>query len=59
LRERGLGIVVISHNLAEVQAIADRIMVMRLGRNNGIFHTADITYERLVSLITGATDLSV
>lgn len=56
LRDRGMGIVVISHNLAEVQAISDRIVVMRLGRNNGSFHTADISYERLVSLITGATD---
>jgi D-xylose transport system ATP-binding protein len=56
LRERGLGIVVISHNLAEVQAIADRIVVRRLGRTNGTFHTADVSYERLVSLITGATD---
>lgn len=58
LRDRGLGIIVISHNLAEVQAIADRIMVLRLGKNNGTFHTADISYERLVSLITGSTDSS-
>lgn len=58
LRDRGLGIVVISHNLAEVQAIADRIVVMRLGRTNGTFHTADVSYERLVALITGATDVS-
>lgn len=56
LRDRGMGIVVISHNLAEVQAVADRIVVLRLGRNNGTFHTADVSYERLVSLITGATD---
>lgn len=56
LRERGLGVVVISHNLAEVQAVADRIVVLRLGRNNGTFHSTDISYERLVALITGATD---
>ena len=57
LRERGLGVVVISHNLAEVQAIADRIAVLRLGRNIGTFHAPDISYERLVALITGATDV--
>ncbi len=55
LRDRGLGVVVISHNLAEVQAIADRIMVMRLGTCVGTFHTPDISYERLVSMITGST----
>ncbi|ACV08356.1 ATP-binding cassette domain-containing protein [Jonesia denitrificans] len=56
LRERGLGVVIVSHNLAEVQAVADRIMVLRLGRNIGTFHTRDVSYEQIVSLITGATD---
>lgn len=55
LRERGLGVVIVSHNLAEVQAVADRIMVLRLGRNIGTFHR-DVSYEQIVSLITGATD---
>ncbi len=32
LRERGLGVVVISHNLADVFEVADRIVVLRLGR---------------------------
>ena len=37
LRERGLGVILISHNIADVQAVADRIVVLRLGRNNGEF----------------------
>ena len=35
LRERGLGVILVSHNLADVFAVADRIVVLRLGRNGG------------------------
>ncbi len=56
LRERGLGVILISHNMADVQAVADRVVVLRLGRNNGVFRTADVTYEDIVAAITGATD---
>ena len=37
VRDRGLGVVMISHNMEDVRAVADRIVVLRLGRNNGIF----------------------
>ena len=37
LRERGHGVILISHNMADVQAVADRVVVLRLGRNNGVF----------------------
>ncbi|RFA11532.1 ABC transporter ATP-binding protein [Subtercola boreus] len=56
LRERGLGVLIISHNMADVQAVADRVVVLRLGRNNGDFHVADVSYEEIISAITGATD---
>lgn len=56
LRERGLGVVLISHNMADVQAVADRVAVLRLGRNNGDFRVADVSYEDIISAITGATD---
>ncbi|MEF2978290.1 ATP-binding cassette domain-containing protein [Subtercola sp. YIM 133946] len=56
LRERGLGVLLISHNMADVQAVADRVAVLRLGRNNGDFHVADVSYEEIISAITGATD---
>ena len=37
LRERGLGVVVISHNLEDVFQVADRIVVLRLGRREATF----------------------
>ena len=37
LRDRGLGVLLISHNMADVMAVADRVVVLRLGRNNGFF----------------------
>lgn len=56
LRERGLGVILISHNMADVQAVADRVAVLRLGRNNGDFRVPDVSYEEIISAITGATD---
>lgn len=58
LRERGLGVIMISHNMDDVRAVADRIVVLRLGRNNGTF-PADVSQEDLVSAITGAHDNAV
>jgi len=56
LRERGLGVIMISHNMEDVRAVADRIVVLRLGRNNGVFDAADVSTEDLVAAITGAAD---
>lgn len=58
LRERGLGVILISHNITDVQAVSDRIVVLRLGRNNGHFRTDDVTNEIVISAITGASDYS-
>ena len=55
LRERGHGVILISHNMADVLAVADRVVVLRLGRNNGVFSAVDATSETLVAAITGAT----
>jgi len=59
LRDRGHGVVFISHNMADVQAVADRIVVLRLGRNNGSFLSADASYEAIIAAVTGATDEAV
>jgi D-xylose transport system ATP-binding protein len=53
LRERDLGIVVITHNLANVFEVADRIVVLRLGRVAGDFAASETTEEHVVSAITG------
>ncbi|WP_396655268.1 ATP-binding cassette domain-containing protein [Microbacterium sp.] len=58
LRERGHGVILISHNMADVMAVADRVVVLRLGRNNGVYNVADVTSETLIAAITGATDLA-
>ena len=58
VRDRGLGVIMISHNMEDVRAVADRIVVLRLGRNNGVFYP-DASNHELVSAITGATDNSV
>ena len=56
LRERGHGVVLVSHNMADVMAVADRVAVLRLGRNNGVYNVAEITTETLLAAITGAMD---
>jgi D-xylose transport system ATP-binding protein len=58
VRERGLGVVMVSHNMEDVRAVADRIVVLRLGRNNGIFYP-DTSNQELVSAITGAANNAV
>jgi D-xylose transport system ATP-binding protein len=55
LRERGYGVIVISHNMDDVRQVADRIAVLRLGRNNGTFNTADVTMQDVIAAMTGAT----
>jgi D-xylose transport system ATP-binding protein len=53
LKERGLGVVVISHNMADVFEVADRINVLYLGRTNGDFRVSEVTREDVVAAITG------
>ncbi|GAB2604977.1 ATP-binding cassette domain-containing protein [Streptomyces capparidis] len=59
LRHKGLGVVMISHNMEDVRAVADRVAVLRLGRNNGVFDAGDVSSEEIVAAITGADDNAV
>jgi D-xylose transport system ATP-binding protein len=54
LRNRGLGVIVISHNLADVFEVSDRVAVLRLGRMAASYVTDDSTREQVVASITGA-----
>jgi D-xylose transport system ATP-binding protein len=54
LRDRGLGVVVISHNLVDVFAVADRIIVLRLGRRVATYEAATSTADQVVAAMTGA-----
>jgi len=56
LREQGRAIVVISHDLSEVQEMADRIFVMRLGRTVASVSRGEVDGSTLVGLMTGAID---
>ncbi|GAA1089752.1 hypothetical protein GCM10009663_36890 [Kitasatospora arboriphila] len=59
LREQGHAVVVISHNLDDVQAVADRVAVLRLGRNNGVFEAKYTTQEQITAAITGSHPMAV
>jgi D-xylose transport system ATP-binding protein len=56
LRDRGLGLLIVTHNLADVKAVADQVAVLRLGRNNGFFDVKTTSQEQIIASITGATD---
>ncbi len=59
LRERGLAVIMVSHNMEDVRAVADRVVVLRLGRNNGVFDVDTVSSHEIVVAITGATDNAV
>jgi D-xylose transport system ATP-binding protein len=55
LKQRGLGVVVISHNLQDIFEVADRIIVLRLGQRVATFEKDTSTPEQVVAAITGAS----
>src|SRR5437868_1557847 len=58
VRNQGLAVVMISHNLPEVFAVADRITVLRLGRTITTLTTKDTTLESVVGMMTGALEVA-
>jgi len=54
VRERGLAVVFISHNLPQVIDVADRIEVMRLGSRVARFRRGEADVDRLIASISGA-----
>jgi D-xylose transport system ATP-binding protein len=54
LRDRGISVVLISHNMVDVFAIADRVTVLRLGCNAGVFDTATARPQDVIAAITGS-----
>lgn len=57
LKERGVSVIYISHRLGEVRAVADRVLVLRDGKNAGELRRDQIDEQRMVSLMVGR-DLS-
>jgi D-xylose transport system ATP-binding protein len=54
LRDRGLAVLLVSHNLVDVRAVSDRVVVLRLGRNVADLETSSASQEQIVAAITGA-----
>ena len=59
LGSQGLGVMLISHNLHDVFETADRITVLRLGRNVGVFERRETTQQAVVEAITAGTPTKV
>jgi D-xylose transport system ATP-binding protein len=59
LAEQGLAVVLISHNLHDIFEAANRITVLRLGRNVGVFERAKTTQQEIVQAITAGTPTKV
>ena len=57
LKAQGVSIIYISHRLREITVLADRVVVLRDGRNSGTLSGDQITHDRIVSLMVGR-DLS-
>jgi fructose transport system ATP-binding protein len=54
VRDRGLSVVLISHNMPHVFAVADRIHVQRLGRRAAVLNPRDVSMADAVAVMTGA-----
>jgi D-xylose transport system ATP-binding protein len=52
LREQGLAVAFVSHNLNDVFEVADRITVLRLGQNVGVYERAQTNQQEVVQAIT-------
>jgi D-xylose transport system ATP-binding protein len=53
LADRGLAVILISHNMNDVLAVADDIAVLYLGRMTAQVQAKDVTHTEVVGLITG------
>jgi simple sugar transport system ATP-binding protein len=58
VRSQGLAVIMISHNLPEVFAVADRITVLRLGRTIVTLDKSETSLEAVVGMMTGALEVA-
>ena len=58
VRSHGITVIMISHNLPEVFAVADRITVLRLGRTITTLETAKTSLDAVVGMMTGALQVA-
>lgn len=53
LREQGVSIIYISHRLGEIKEIADRVVVLRDGKNAGVLQRGEISHDTIVKMMVG------
>ncbi|MFC6487785.1 ATP-binding cassette domain-containing protein [Nitratireductor sp. GCM10026969] len=58
IKERGIAVILISHNLENVFSVADRVQVMRGGRSAGVVEVAKSTRKEVLGLIVGSEDVA-
>ncbi len=58
VRDRGLAVILISHNMPHVFELADRIHIQRLGRRIAVVKPSDYTMSDVVAIMTGAMDIT-
>jgi simple sugar transport system ATP-binding protein len=58
VRDRGVSVVLVSHNMPEVLAVADRVEVLRMGRRVATYIAAEASVDELVGAMTGALEPS-
>ncbi len=58
VRERGLPVILISHNMPHVFELADRIHIQRLGKRAGVVNPKKINMSDVVAIMTGAKPMS-
>jgi simple sugar transport system ATP-binding protein len=58
VRDRGVSVVLVSHNMPEVLAVADRVEVLRMGRRVATYTAAQTSVDELVGAMTGALELT-
>lgn len=59
LKENGLAVILISHNMDDVLAVADRVAVLRLGKNNGTLVVNESNKDEIIAAITGSAENAV
>ena len=57
LKERGIALLLVSHNIDQVLRVCDELLVLRRGRMVGVYERGDLSVRDVVSLIVGADEL--
>jgi simple sugar transport system ATP-binding protein len=56
-RERGLGVIFITHNPHHAYPVGDRFLILKRGRSLGLYEKSEISHAQLTGLMAGGTEL--